>query len=212
LITFNDIYTQSVHSQPISEDYKQSLETLWNTGIEVLSKLYKDQAQDVIQACHDVSARFCLHVVCVVYGVHWFLDQPLSIDKAYMTTVALMLEGQWNQFKVLKQTFLNEAAKKQIDGQSILRATAKYLLNKQWINAEKLTSIQTILGNKSTQTKLDNLTLEKCHLAVLATLQLQRNELDVIKILNPSNVKQLLFHLNTYIGCPRVWNASIQFD
>jgi len=210
MLNFTKVFYEAT-KQPTSESYQNSLQTLWETGIEVLQRLYQQQTNDVIQACYEVSARFCLHVVCVVYGVHWFLEKPNTIDKAYITATALMLEGQWNQLTVLKQTFLNESKKQNIDGLSILATTAHLLFEKQWIDQKKLTSINKILGG-STLSTLNSKTLELCNLAAISTLSLKKDDLPAFEKLNTTEITQLIFHLNTYIGCPRVWDASIQFN
>jgi hypothetical protein len=212
MISFEQTFDEAFGDQQVSADYRQSLVILWQTGSEVLQGLYQTQTQDVIQACYEVSPRFCLHVVCVVYGVHWFLEQPQKTDKAYMTCVVLVLEGQWNQFKVLKQTFLNECAKQDINGQAILAATADYLATHHWLDADKLIQVKEILDASNENIALDQAYLDKCHLAVLATKQLQCEEMPAITTLTTAVIKQLIFHLNTYIGCPRVWDASIQFN
>lgn len=212
MISFEQTFNEAFASQQVSADYQQSLAILWQTGSEVLQSLYQEQTQDVIQACYEVSPRFCLHVVCVVYGVHWFLEQPQRTDKAYMTCVALILEGQWNQFKVLKQTFLNECAKQAINGQAILAATADYLAANHWLDSDKLKTTKEILDAGDKNITLVQAYLDKCHLAVLATKQLQCTDIPAITTLTTAVIKQLIFHLNTYIGCPRVWDASVQFN
>lgn len=211
MLDFKNVYKKAIIQQDIDASYKQSLETLWNTGLKTLTSLYEDTTEDVIQACYDVSPRFCLHVVCVIYGVHWFLDAPRTIDKAYITCVALMLEGQWRQFAVLQQTFLHEAALEHLDGPAILAATAQYLHQHQLMNTESLTQAQHILGEHH-HYPLDNKYLDICHLAVLTTLKKKLQDIPQISTLSLAEIKQLIFHLNTYLGCPRVWDASIQFN
>ena len=149
--------------------------------------------------------------MCVVYGVHWFLDAPKTINKAYITCVALMLEGQWRQFAVLQQTFLHEAALEHLDGQAILAATAQYLHQHQFMNTEHFTQAQSILGEYDNYI-LDKKYLDICHLAILTTLRKQLQDIPTINTLSLAEIKQLIFHLNTYLGCPRVWDASIQFN
>ena len=81
----------------------------------------------VIEMCYKVNPRFCLHVVTVVYGMHWSWQQPTDYDKALMTNICLILDENFNQFKVLLQTFLQSAEKNNLNGASILLEAVDYL-------------------------------------------------------------------------------------
>ena len=52
--------------------------------------------------------------------------------------------------------------------------------------------------------------LDIVKLGALVSLKKTPNELGEILHFSDNEIKNLLFHTSTYVGCPKVWDASMQ--
>ena len=213
-ITFEEVYDKSFENDN-DEATKSALRIMWGNGVSVFEKLYGPKAQDVIRLCYDVSPRFCLHVVTVVYGMHWKWDTPSFYQKSLATNLALILERSFNQFKVLMLTFLHSAREDGKNGSCILLESINYMAYEGWLSKEDLEIAKEIIRPESEKncTVTDSLSEEDKEIAKLAAIAVLRKtpqEVGLKTKLSNSSIQCLLFHLNTYIGCPRVWDASMK--
>ena len=217
-ITFQEVYDKSFENDS-NEETSSALKILWRNGVSVFEKLYGPKAQDVIRLCYDVSPRFCLHVVTVVYGMHWNWDNPSFYQKSLATNLALILERSFNQFKVLMLTFLHSAREDGKNGSCILLESINYMAHEGWLSKKDLEVAKEIIESESESennfTKIDLLSDEDKEIAKLAAIAVLRKEPQEVGLktkLTMSSMQNLLFHLNTYIGCPRVWDASMKIN
>jgi|GEM_PF-3524378 len=212
-ITFDEVYDKSFESSNSNVEMRSALNTMWDNGVKVFEKLYGDKAHDVIKLCYEVSPRFCLHVVTVVYGLHWNWSDPSDYDKSLMTNLVLILDKSFNQFKVLMLTFLHSAQQMGKNGHTILLAAIEYLSQNEWLSPEDKATAEQLLKDdpsytEDTNTELSDEDLEITKLAVMTALKKDADTVQLTKIFPLSKMQNLIFHANTYVGCPRVWDAS----
>jgi hypothetical protein len=211
-ITFKAVYDAAFENNHQDQRNCLALEGMWETGLRVFEKFYGDNAQKVMRMCYEVSPRFCLHVVTVVYGTHWHWTDPSDYDKSLITTVALILDTSFNQFKTLQDTFFQSAKSIGINGPARLLQAIQWITQKGWLLPQQYQLAQEIIESASNSTDFKNEHLtdqdkEIIKLAVMATLRKNKNEVGLDGLFSKEEMQKLFFHLNTYLGCPRVWDA-----
>jgi hypothetical protein len=217
-ISFHEVYDKSFEHCHKNDSIKSALQIMWDSGASVFEKLYGNKAQEVIRLCFEVSPRFCLHVVTVVYGMHWNWSDPSDYDKALMTNVALILDRSFNQFKVLMFTFLHSAKNENKDGYGILLEAVTYMTDEGWLLPQNKEKAELIIKSEPGYDALAQSSCLSSHdksivkLAALAALKKNAIEVDLSDEMSLSSMNNCLFHASTYLGCPRVWDGSMEVN
>ena len=185
----------------------RSCADLWDEGEAKLFFLYGDSYSEVIAKCLAVSPYFCFQVVTNIYAIWWNLDGVSDYDRSLVTCGALLASGRVQQFQVLVNTFLHTGG-----SQGKLAAILIYMRQQDYIDSDTLAAIEI----EKSEATID---LSEAELFFIDMACMAAKAKDITAILakvpegySKQQLVKLMNHLLTYIGCPLVWDGTMQLN
>lgn len=181
---------------------------LWKRGEAKLTQLYGNDVSLVIDKCLSVSPYFCFQVVTNIYGVWWSSQVITDYQKSLVTIVALLSTAKMNQFSVLLNTFLSTGG-----SHSKLKSIIELMHADQTISEKVYQEVSGTIYEVASKLNDEEIYLVKMASLIAVGKSIEPCfELNIPVTLSKDRVVFSINHLLTYLGCPVVWDATVEFN